>query len=415
MPDIQEVKNLVVPLPALYHLSNGVPVYDVELGTQDLVKLEIVFFSGRPFERKKLAAKTTATLLREGTKSHTSAEIAELFDFYGASLSIPTGMDLTSILVYSLTKHFEKVLPVVAEILNCPVFPEKELEAYVERSRRRLQIDLRKNDVVAYRQFTEMLYGSEHPYGYNSYAETYSDLTRGDLTAHFEATFTTGNCLIFVSGKTGQPVRVLLEKYLGAVMLPGERCQATLPPARTAPEKAKITIPDTVQSAIRVGSPLFNRLHEDYNGMYVLNTILGGYFGSRLMANIREKKGYTYNIYSAHDALLYDGYFYIGTEVGTDFVEPTLREIYKEMERLQNRVVGKDELAMVRNYLLGNLLTNLDGPFNVAEVLKTFVTEGLPLSAFEALVKAIKTVTPQELKALARKYFAKEKMWEVVV
>ncbi|MFQ5448221.1 MAG: insulinase family protein, partial [Saprospiraceae bacterium] len=121
------------------------------------------------------------------------------------------------------------------------------------------------------------------------------------------------------------------------------------------------------------------------------------------------------NIYSAHDTMLYNGYFYVGTEVGNDFVEPTLREIYIEMEKLQNEMVGDDEMEMVRNYLLGSLLTNLDGAFNVSEVVKTFTVEGLPLQTFEGLVESIKTITPETLRELAQKYFGKEKMWEVVV
>jgi predicted Zn-dependent peptidase len=210
-------------------------------------------------------------------------------------------------------------------------------------------------------------------------------------------------------------VRHLLERHFGKAILPGKRLSVDVPPAKSKPEQVRLPFPGAVQSAIRIGSPLFNRLHEDYNGMYVLNTILGGYFGSRLMTNVREEKGYTYNIYSSHDAMLYGGYLSIGTEVGLAFTEPTLREIYYEMDRLRNEPVGEDEMEMVRNYLLGNLLTNLDGAFNIAEVVKTFVTEEVPLNFFDDLVKSIKTISPEELMALANKYFRKEKMWEVVV
>ncbi len=420
MPPIREIENLTDPAPQVYELSNGVKVYDTNMGALDIVKLELVFFAGRPFEEKKLASRVTAALLREGTLTRSSADIAEELDFYGGTLSTPSGMDTSGVLLYSLTKHFDKLLALVADMLTEPVFPQKELEAFTERNKRRLQVDLTKNDVVAYRKITEMFFGSEHPYGFNSLPETYDALTREDLLAHFYRTYTCGNCMIFVSGKTGEPVRQLLEKHLGKAIRPGERCAPSPNIYRDSttdrsPQILNSPLPNSVQTAIRIGSPLFARKHPDFTGMYILNTILGGYFGSRLMANIREKKGFTYNIYSSHDAMLYDGMFYVGTEVGNLFVEPTLREIYREMARLTEKTVGKAEMTMVRNYLLGNLLTSLDGAFNVAEVIKAFAIEDLPVNAFDEMVHDIKTITPKALKALAIKYFQKEKMWEVVV
>lgn len=415
MPDIQEVKNLVVPPPDVWYLSNGVPVYESNLGTQEIIKLELVFFAGRPFERKKLASRSAAALMREGTNRYSSADIAETFDYYGGSLATPISLDTSNVLLYSLKKHFDKLIPLVADMLSAPTFPQDELDSFIERNKRRLRIDLSKNDMIAYRQFTEMLFTKGHPYGYNSYPETYSQLKREDLVTHFQENYTTGNCLIFLSGKTDSGIRKMLDDQLGGAILPGEKRKVILPGVSENPERIRIDHPDTVQTAIRIGRHLFDRHHEDYNGMYVLNTILGGYFGSRLMENIREEKGYTYNIYSSHEAMLFGGYFYVGTEVGNEFVEPTIREIYHEMERLQNDLVDDEELTMVKNYLLGTLLTNLDGPFNIAEVVKTFISEDVPLSAFEDLANAIKNITPQELRSLAEKYFKKEDMWEVVV
>ncbi len=181
------------------------------------------------------------------------------------------------------------------------------------------------------------------------------------------------------------------------------------------PKKIKIPLPNSVQTAIRIGSRLFNKRHQDYNTMYLLNTILGGYFGSRLMNNIREDKGYTYNIYSSIDTMQRDGCFYIGTEVGNEFVESTKEEIYKELNILQNELVGEQELKMVRNYLLGNLLTMLDGPFNTGEILKTMVLDELSRQDFDNLVNTIKYISAEEIQMVAKKYFNRENLWEVVV
>lgn len=415
MPAVQEIENLTVPPPELWHLSNGVPVYETNMGTQEIVKLEVVFHAGRPFERKKLAARSTTPLLKEGTRNFSSAQIAEVLDYYGGTLSTPASLDTSNVLLYSLSKHFEKLLPLFAEVISVPAFPQAELDAFVLRNQQRLQVDLTKNDVVAFRHFTEALFPRDHPYGYNSFSETYAALTRQDLVDHFEENFTTGNCVIFLSGKIDQEVRHLLEAHLGKVILPGKRREVHLPEANTEPVRVRVPHPDMVQTAIRIGCPMFGRDHPDHNGMYVLSTILGGYFGSRLMANIREEKGYTYNIYSSHDAMRFGGYFCVACEVGNEFVEDTLRQTYYEMDKLTTKLVPADEMEMVRNYLLGSMLTNLDGPFSVAEVVKTFVVEDMPVSAFEEMVKVVKNITPKELRALAQKYLLKEQMWEVIV
>jgi len=415
-PEIQQIKNLKLPHPELLHLDSGIPVYVTNMGTQDVVKIEVVFRAGRPFEDKKLVARTTAALLKEGTKNYTSAAIAEEVDFYGDTLSIPVNLDTSNVILYSLNKHLDKVLPLLGEILNSPVFPQPELTAFVDRSKQRLSVDLTRNDVVAYRKITEFIFGKDHPYGYNSSPATYDALTREDLLAHFKNKYVAENCTIFISGKVNDAMLKSINKHLGQAILRGQKSTSNFRKNHHQPKQVFLSsAEDSVQTAVRIGCHLYNRTHEEYKGMYVLNTILGGYFGSRLMNNIREDKGYTYNIFSTLDSMLFDGCFYVGTEVGNEFVEKTLTEIYHEFDVLQQDLIEDDELEMVQNYLLGNVLTSLDGPFNVSDVAKTLIIEGLSLSDFDALVDAIKNITPQEIRALARKNLNRDKMWEVIV
>ena len=414
-PLIKQIEQIELPSPNKYFLDNGIPVYETNKGTQNIIKIEIVFNAGRPYEQKKLAARATASLIKEGTLNHNSSEISEKVDFYGGTLSTPYNLDTSNIVIYSLSRHLDKILPLAAEVIKAPVFPQDELESYIKLSRQRLQVDLQKSDVVAYRKFTEFLFGAEHPYGYNSLPETYEALTREDLQSHFQRNYTKDNCTIFVSGKSSPEIIQLINKYLGNGMQEGQPLIRTFPAFSQASEKVKIPHSDTSQTAIRIGRQLFNRAHKDYAPLYLVNTILGGYFGSRLMTNIREDKGYTYNIYSAMDTMRDDGCFYIGTEVSNEFVEATKEEIYKEIQLLQNNLVKEQELQMVRNYLLGNLLTMLDGPFNIGEVIKTLVMEDLPKESFSDLVHTIKTISPIEIQALAQKYFRPEDLWEVVV
>ncbi|MCI5081921.1 MAG: insulinase family protein [Saprospiraceae bacterium] len=414
-PAIKRISSLELPKPEVFYLENGIPVYANNLGTQDVVRMEMVFFAGRPYEKERLAARSTASLLKEGSKNFSADQIAEELDFWGCSLGTPFNLDTSNITVHSLRKHFGKVLPIVADLLQNPLFPSHELSSFIRRNQQSLKMDLTKNDVIAYRKITEFIFGNDHPYGYNSYPETYSAVTRMQILDHFNTFYRSNNCIIFLSGRVDDQEIKLLNQYLGNVLQSGDIPYVPVHAPEKIPGKVKIHNPGTIQTAIRVGRHLFNRNHPDYKGMYFLNTVLGGYFGSRLMANIREDKGYTYNIYSSLDPMVFDGCFYMGTEVSTEFTDKTIQEIYNELDKLCQERIGEDELDMVKNYLLGNFLTMLDGPFNVSEVIKTIITEELPITFFEELVEVVQSITADELRDLAQKYLRKEDMWEVIV
>ena len=143
-PPIKTIRNLHLPKPQKMILANGIPVHIINMGTQDVIKLQLVFKAGRPFEKKKIIAKTTSRLIKEGTSGHTSAEIAEQIDFYGAILSTPANLDNSHLVLYCLTKHFKALIPLVSELLIEPTFPQEELNTFIENSKRRLRIDLSK-------------------------------------------------------------------------------------------------------------------------------------------------------------------------------------------------------------------------------------------------------------------------------
>ena len=305
-PRIHPIKDLHLPQPNHYVLQNGISVYEINRGTQDVVKIEIIFKAGRPFEQKKLVGRATARMLREGCKNHSSAAIAETVDYYGGTLASPVNLATANIILYSLNKHLEKLLPLVAEVVSEPVFPQVELDTVIANSLQQIKVNEQKCDVVAYREITERMFTPEHPYGYNSTAEDYKNLERADLFAHFQKQYHAGNCAIILSGKIKPNTIALLDKYLGTVIPKGAAKTPDFPLIKTEPRAIKKELKDSSQSAIRIGCRMFNRSHSDYNGLFVLNTILGGYFGSRLMMNIREEKGYTYNIFSGLDSMLYD-------------------------------------------------------------------------------------------------------------
>ncbi len=417
-PPIHEVRNLVLPHPQVVRLDNGLPVYVLDFPGQEILKVEAVFRAGRPEEDKHLLSRATSRLLREGTLGRSGAEIAEYIDFYGGSISIPTNLDTSNVLLFSLKKYAAELIPVYAAVLQEPVFPEVELEVFKRTSIQELQVELEKVEVQAYRKVTELIFGEEHPYGYNSTPEDYTALERTDLLRFYERWYTPDNCLLFVSGHVDEAVLQLLNRYLGqhgkSSGTPGAFPRRPIPHAAGGhPRALQLPHPGSLQTAIKIGRRTFSRTHPDFNGLFVLNTILGGYFGSRLMMNIREKKGFTYNIYSTLDAYQYDGCLYMATEVSPGKSARAIKEIFAEMKKLREQPVGEDELGMVRNYLLGMLLNGLDGPLNSSDVVRSLITEGLTSDTFDALVDTIRRITAEQLQHLAERYLQPDDFWVV--
>jgi predicted Zn-dependent peptidase len=161
---------------------------------------------------------------------------------------------------------------------------------------------------------------------------------------------------------------------------------------------------DALQTALRIGKILFNKEHEDYIAFTILNTILGDYFGSRLMKNIREDKGFTYGIGSFLSEIRHTGYFIIATEVGKDFTEQTTEEIKKEIDRLQTELISDEELNLVRSYLLGQILKSADGPYATMDLYTAVEQHDMDLEFYNRYIHGIRTITPSELLEMARKY-----------
>ena len=419
-PEIYEVRQLVLPCPELRHLDNGIPVYVLDYPGQEIVKIEAVFRAGRPEEEKRLAARATSRLLREGTLRQMGAEIAEHLDFFGASLTVPTNLDTSSFILFSVKKYAHEVIPTFAEMLQSPSFPEDELETFRRTSIQELLVELEKVETVAYRKVTELIFGEHHPYGYNSMPEDYTAIQRADLQHFFDTWYTPSNCLLFASGRIDEEILGLLNQHLGQKIDNGQQkgkvsMVAKLTDFTSKPSSIRLPLPGSLQTAIKIGRKLFDRNHPDFNGLVVLNTVLGGYFGSRLMTNIREKKGYTYNIYSTVDAYLLDGCFYIATEVSPEKSAAALRAIFNELKKLREKPVPEEELSMVRNYILGMLLNGLDGPINSSDMVRNQIVENQSPAQFEALVQTVRGITAEVLQDLAQRYLQPKDFWVVTV
>ena len=413
-PPIHAIERVELPAADVRELRNGARLYVVDAAPQPVVKLEVIIAAGRWHEQRESISAAMNALWKEGTDKVTGAAAAERIDFYGATLQGYNSLDHVGFTLYALERFLPQVLPLVFDLLLAPAFPRKELDTFIERAVGQLRINADKPDVQAYRLLTEALFGQWHPYGYNSSEAGLRSLTVADLQAHHRTHVTGGNTVAFASGKISAASRELIESQLRR--LPFGKTSPTPHTLRPlADRELHLGLPNSLQSAIRLGRLCGDRNDADYAGLYVLNTILGGYFGSRLMTELREERGLTYNIDSSVDTMRHGGYFYIAAEVAAGKEAESIAAIHEEMARLREELVEEEELEMVRSYLMGSYLSMVDGPFNTAETLRALVVDDAPLFHFDRLVNVTRDISAAELQALAREYLDPADWVEVVV
>ena len=416
-PAFKTIDKIDITKAKQYVLDNGIKVYTLNSGSQELTKIELVFKAGMYYQKEPLVASAANNLLETGTKNYTANQISDNIDFFGSFFECAVDQDYATLALFSLNKYVEKSLHYVEEIIKYPTFPKDEFDIYVSNKKQKHLVNSEKVNVLARRRYTELMFGEKHPYGLSVKTEDFDKINLESVIQFYKEHYHSGNCTIFASGKLDDTLIETLNNYFGKTTW-GTVCELNKPVVElqtTTIQKHFIEKPDAIQSAIRVGRMLFNKTHPDYFKFQVLNTILGGYFGSRLMANIREDKGYTYGIGSGLSSLVNAGYFFISTEVGADVTNQTLTEIYKEINILRTKLVGKEELETVRNYVLGQFLRSVDGPYALADKFKAIWEFDLDYTYFEKYFDAVKTITPQDIKDLANKYFQEKDLIELVV
>ncbi len=397
-------------------LSNGAPVYYINDGAEEVSMIEFVFDAGNSFENKNAIAAATNHLIKNGTKNKNAFEITEYFEYYGAYLNRKCGNETASITLHCLSKHLKELLPVIRELITESIFPESELEIFKQNSIQHLSVNLLKCDFVASRLIDEYLYGPQHPYGKVSKKEDIEVIQREELTSFFDTYYLKSKCRIFSAGKLPADFEQLLETQFGDLALNKDVITSTYKRAPSSQKKHFISNDEKgVQGAIRIGRPFPNRKHPDFKKSIVLNTLFGGYFGSRLMGNIREEKGYTYGIHSYLENHIQESSWVISTEAGKEVCEATIEEVYKEMKLLRDEPVNEEELLLVKNYMMGLNLGHIDGPFEVISRWKNLILNDLDENYFHDSIRVIKEVTSEELQELANKYLRPEDFYELLV
>jgi len=416
-PDIRQLDRIDILRPVRQTLPNGTPLNIIRAGEQDVVRMDILFNAGALRESQKLQALFTHRMLREGSRKYTSAGIAEKLDYYGAWLELSNSTEHAYLTFYSLNKYFPETLEIIESIVKEPVFPEKELETVIESNVQQFLVNRSKVDFIAHRAMLSGLFGKQHPCGRFAVEEDYRNIHPQLLQAFYEKYYHTGNYSIYLSGKVTDDIIRRVEQVFGIGTF--GQAQSTEPtksyPILSVSEKRIfVEREDALQSSVKLGGFTLLRNHPDYLKLRVLVTLLGGYFGSRLMSNIREDKGYTYGISMGTVQYPDAGVMFVTTETGNEYVEPLIGEVYKEMDILQQELVGPEELTVVKNYMVGEMSRSYESPFSLSDAWMFIQTAELDDDYYERCLEAIKTVTAEELRTLACRYICKESLKEVI-
>ncbi len=413
-PQVTIPDSVDIPMAAEKELSNGARIYVLPDAGRDVVRFSFVFRAGTSWQAVPFSASATANTLSEGSKNMGAERIAEKLDFYGSYFDVNIDRDYSVVTFVCLARFFEKTIEVAREVLLNPVFPEREVRIYCEKSRERLIINRTKTDFLAREYFAAALYGENHPYGASSPASMYDALTPDDLRRFYSEHYTAASCFVVMSGDT-TPERQKAVEELAMGLPEGEKVGREGFPVPKAEKFRYAEHPGAVQSSIRIGSIMFPRTDPDFIPMQVVTTLLGGYFGSRFIQNLREEHGYTYGAYSAMVNFDRSGYMAIATDVGGGFTEDAVRQIFHEMERLRTEMVPETELQLVKNIMAGEVMRILDGPFGIADVTIENVQNGRDNGYLTEFTDRIKGFTPADVKLMAAKYLAPENFTAVIV
>lgn len=415
-PQTEEISSFNLIEAQSSKLKNGINLHRVEAGNEAVLKVDFIFNAGSLHQSKKGQAALTNRMIGEGTSKYSAQQLADALDFYGAYINNRSATDESSVTLYCLSKHLSSCLTYIYEIFTDANFPEDDLKILTQNSIQKLAVSEQKNSFLVRKYFYASIFGEENPYGSSINKEDYQNINREDLVKFYSSNYINKLEHVIVSGQANDSTMKEIEVFCNKFNNMLARDIVSFPAFNTSTERKKFhNKPGSSQSAIRIGRPIFNRNHKDFRKFQLLNLILGGYFGSRLMKNIREDKGLTYGIYSSLESYKYGGCWYIETEMNNDLREKGLVEIYKELKTLREDLIEDEELETAKNYLLGSFLRSIDSPFSLADRYKILLDYQLEYSYYYEFIEIVKNTNAEEIRNLAKEYLQEEDLFEIIV
>ncbi|HMJ70588.1 MAG TPA: pitrilysin family protein [Cyclobacteriaceae bacterium] len=388
---------------------NGIPLFLIPEVRQDVLKIELMFPAGKWYEPKAGVSHFTSNMLEKGTQRLNSSELAEMFDRFGAHIEISAGYDNTSVSLYALRKNWKEVAEMLAEMIQTPAFDNEELDLMKDIFLQNLKVNREKTSFVVSQVIRKNIYGN-HPYGTSLEEKDIMELRPEQLRSFHAASFSPS--AIFVTTHPSVTMEEVSKRFGLFVKAAGDKSPS---PVMTEGQKNEHVPKEGVQTSLRLGRRTLMRTDAGYPDLLLFNQILGGYFGSRLMKNIREEKGLTYGIYSSINPLVHDSFFVIGADVNKDNRDLALEEIRKEIKRMRTEPVDGEELEIARNHFLGSLQSEVANPFSVTDKIKNIYLHRLPKNYYPNLFSRINSITPQDLLDVGERYVHEDSMFTATV
>jgi zinc protease len=414
-PRLNRVQAPDLPEPIKRQLSNGLKYYIFDSKQQDAVRIDIVFRAGTVFQKKPLVASTTARLLKEGNKRMTGQKLSARLDYYGAYLDATTTKDHAWVSLLSLRKNVRHLLPMMASTILEPTFGQNEFERVNTKNKQEFIVNSLKPRQITNRIFGELVFGPDTPYGQTATEKDYDNLQREELIEFHQNYFQSNKPLIILSGNINHALENQLIDLFSAQWVDDRTIET---PSQPQLQHSKgihwVDKAGSLQSAFKMGLLTINRSHSDFPALLMLNTVLGGYFGSRLMSNIREDKGYTYGINSQLAPFSQTCLLSISSEVGREVTTASLNEVRIEIDKLRTSLIPEHELNLVRNYLSGSYLRSLEGPFNLADKFRSLIDTASGIDYYSRLLDSFQRIDSDDLRNIALKYLDPEQMLTVI-
>jgi zinc protease len=404
---------LTIPEPQKGQLSNGVPLFLFPEKAQDVFRVEWVFKRTPKITDNPALGSMLAKVLQEGTEKHSAFDFNSLLAQKGAFTDVQGGKDFWVITLYAMPRFASALIPLLEEMILEPILTEEAIEKHVRLSLQQLEVSRKKTAWWAGQLFSNTLY-PEHPYGQMADEAAYQAIHQEELKTFHQALLHVAPTAIFVSGHIDASLeKAMMEsRFHSLVRQQTESLQAPRPAEVST---IKQDIGAGVQTSIRMGKRIDGPAGDGYPVLYCLNELFGGFFGSRLMQNIREDKGWTYGIRSSLAHMPGGSHLVIGSDIQAGMAEAAFEEIAKEMMRLQNELVSPTELDTVRNFILGDFINEVDTVFALSDKYRGLYLNGLPNDWHKRMGAKIQTLTAEDLMYAAQSWLKPEDMHRVAV
>ena len=399
-PELQEIDFIDFIKPKTFEINQQVKLHFIDNLPNETARVDFYFDAGTTKGKKGIAALMNGLLL-SGTAEKSSVQLHEEIDDLGGYFESGVGQENAMVTIYSLKENMLSILSILHHAISKVAFHTNEIDELINERRQKFKVSLEKVSFLAQRAFQERLF-LDSTYGRITELSDFETVTPEQLKDFYSKHYLNGLKKVVVIGNLDQDAIDAIIDLCGSWVHSDHT--EFMDSNKNLPGKYHFTKEGALQTAIRVGRTLFNKTHPDFEEFLILNTILGDYFGSRLMANIREDKGYTYGIGSMVMELQKSGYFFVATEVGSEHKEATLIEIQREFECLQNELISEEELSLVKSYMLGQLLKSADGAYAMMDLHLSVEPFGIDLDYYNRSIDIIRNCSAERIQELAIQY-----------